>query len=113
MVVTAHASIIRGTLDICATDRNYNMSEMFISIFMSVTLTHSRSYLMLDPRLRWQISRAAPNLIAKRRACLLSLRLKNCSREPRPPTDCRNALRFEDGDDLVRARIDDEDVVAD
>jgi hypothetical protein len=34
-------------------------------------------------------------------------------REPRPPTDCRNALRFEDGDDLVRARIDDEDVVAD
>jgi hypothetical protein len=35
------------------------VSETFISIFMSVTLTHSRSYLMFDPRLQWQTSHAA------------------------------------------------------
>ena len=34
---------------------------------------------------------------------------------PRPPSivATRDVLRFEDGDDLVRSRIDDEDLVAD
>ena len=36
-------------------------------------------------------------------------------KSPRPLTDCHDAraLRFENGDDLVRARVDDEDLVAD
>ena len=33
--------------DICTTNRNCNTSQISISIFMSVTLTYSRSYLML------------------------------------------------------------------
>jgi hypothetical protein len=36
------ARIIRRGLDICAANRNCNMREVFISIFMSVTLTHSQ-----------------------------------------------------------------------
>ena len=48
---------------------------------------------------------------------LLSLRSKNCSRSLRPGclpiVVTRDVLRFEDGDDLMRSRIDDEDLVAD
>jgi hypothetical protein len=35
------------SFDICTTDRNCNTSEISISIFMSVTLTYSRSCLSL------------------------------------------------------------------
>jgi len=41
-----------GSRDICTTNRNWNPSEISIWIFMSVTLTYSRSYSMLDPRLQ-------------------------------------------------------------
>src|SRR5690348_15511280 len=35
----------RGSQDICTTNRNCNACELFISIFMSVTLTYSGSLL--------------------------------------------------------------------
>jgi hypothetical protein len=42
---------VLGTVpDVCKANRNCNTSEISISIFMSVTLTYSHSYLMLDPR---------------------------------------------------------------
>jgi hypothetical protein len=53
--------------DICMTNRNCNTSEISILIFMSGTLTYSRSYLMLIRDCNYEMNESHPSPRASKR----------------------------------------------